>query len=238
MTGDERVLVTGGSGFIAGHCIAQALAQGYQVRTTVRNPAREGELRTAVRRLVDPADRLEVVPADLEADTGWRTAASDCTFVLHVASPFPRANPRDDAELVRPARDGALRVLTAARDAGVKRVVMTSSTAAVATGGADAPNRSLRLTGRTRQTTPTPPPTNAPRRSPSGRHGIGRHGKAETSSSSRSAREPCSDRFSGPSTPRPSTSSPGSWTVPSPLWCASAGRSSTYETSLICTYAP
>jgi len=67
-------------------------------------------------------------------------------------------------------------------------------------------------------------PTSVPRRSPSGRHGTGRLGRAETSSSSRSAREPCSDRFSGPSTPRPSTSSLGSWTVPSPLWCASAGR--------------
>lgn len=134
MSGDERVLVTGGSGFIAGHCIVEALAQGYQVRTTVRDPAREGELRAAVRRLVDPADRLEVVSADLEADTGWRAAASGFTFVLHVASPFPRVNPKDDADLVRPARDGALRVLTAARDAGVKRVVMTSSTAAVAYG--------------------------------------------------------------------------------------------------------
>ena len=72
--------------------------------------------------------------ADLNADAGWREACSGCTGVLHVASPFPARSPRNDDELVRPARDGALRVLKAARDAGVSRVVMTSSTAAVAYG--------------------------------------------------------------------------------------------------------
>lgn len=130
----ERLLITGGSGFIAGHCIAQALTQGYQVRTTVRSLSREGELRAAIQQLVDSDHNLDVVTADLEADAGWLAAASGCTYVLHVASPFPRISPKNDAELVRPARDGALRVLTAARDAGVKRVVMTSSTAAVAYG--------------------------------------------------------------------------------------------------------
>ncbi len=134
MGNDDRVLVTGGSGFIAGHCIARALNDGWRVRTTVRDLAREAPLRSAIGNHAPVDDRLEVVAADLNADAGWLEAATGCAYVLHVASPFPSASPKDDDELVRPARDGTLRVLTAARDAGVRRVVMTSSTAAVAYG--------------------------------------------------------------------------------------------------------
>ncbi len=141
MRQDERVLVTGGSGFIASYCIAQALDAGWQVRTTVRDLAREAGLRARLTELAAAEDRLEVVTADLNADAGWSEAASDCAYVLHVASPFPASSPKDDEELVRPARDGTLRVLAAARKAGVRRVVMTSSTAAVAygRGGRDEP---------------------------------------------------------------------------------------------------
>ena len=137
----ERVLVTGGSGFIASYCIAQALNDGWQVRTTVRDLAREAALRADIAKLSPKGDLLEVVTADLNSDIGWKGAASGCAYVLHVASPFPATSPKDDDELVRPARDGTLRVLAAARNAGVKRVVMTSSTAAVAYGhgGRDAP---------------------------------------------------------------------------------------------------
>lgn len=135
MEHNERVLVTGGSGFIAGYCIAQALNEGWRVRTTVRDLARQATLRLDVAKLAPATDdRLEVVAADLNADKGWEAAARDCAYVLHVASPFPATSPKDDDELVRPARDGALRVLAAARAAGVKRVVMTSSTAAIAYG--------------------------------------------------------------------------------------------------------
>lgn len=141
MAHEGRVLVTGGSGYIAGQCIAQALHAGWRVRTTVRDPARAAGLRARTVGLGFPADYLEVVRADLGSDDGWSAAASDCVYVLHVASPFPAVSPRDDEELVRPARDGALRVLAAAREAGVARVVMTSSTAAVAygRGGRDMP---------------------------------------------------------------------------------------------------
>ncbi len=141
MRHDERVLVTGGSGFIAGYCIAQALDDGWRVRTTVRDPAREAGLRAALAEHITTDDRLEVVAADLNADAGWSEAASDCAYVLHVASPFPAVSPKDDDDLVRPALDGALRVLAAARTARVRRVVMTSSTAAVAygRGGRDVP---------------------------------------------------------------------------------------------------
>jgi dihydroflavonol-4-reductase len=128
------VLVTGGSGYIAGFCIAQLLREGWSVRATVRSLAREAEVRKAIGRLVDPGDRLSFRAADLGADAGWTEAAAGCTYVQHVASPLPSSNPKSDDELVIPARDGAMRVLRAARDAGVKRVVMTSSVAAIAYG--------------------------------------------------------------------------------------------------------
>ncbi len=128
------VLVTGGSGYIASFCMAQLLREGWRVRTTVRSLSREADLRQTLAKLTEIGDRLQVVAADLNADAGWREAARGCGYVLHVASPFPSSNPRNDDELVRPARDGALRVLAAARDEGVRRVVMTASTAAIAYG--------------------------------------------------------------------------------------------------------
>lgn len=134
MIGSKHVLVTGGSGYIASFCIAQLLREGAHVRTTVRSLGRETELRRAIGKLVQVDDRLEVVAADLNADAGWREACSDCSGLLHIASPFPARKPKNDDELVRPARDGALRVLEAARTARVQRVVMTSSTAAVTYG--------------------------------------------------------------------------------------------------------
>jgi dihydroflavonol-4-reductase len=130
----ERVLVTGGSGYIASFCIVQLVNEGVHVRTTVRSLAREADVRAAIGALATADERLQIVVADLNADVGWREACVDCAAVLHVASPLPSNNPKDDDELVKPARDGALRVLAAARDAGVKRVVMTSSTAAVTYG--------------------------------------------------------------------------------------------------------
>ena len=134
MIGADNVLVTGGSGYIASFCIAQLLAEGMHVSTTVRSLAREAQVRTAVGKLVQADDRLKVMVADLNAEAGWLEACLGCSGVLHVASPIPSRNPKSDDDLVRPARDGALRVLRAARAAGVKRVVMTSSTAAVAYG--------------------------------------------------------------------------------------------------------
>ena len=128
------VLVTGGSGYIAGYCIAQLLHDGWQVRATLRSLAREPELRRTLAKIADAGNALSFVAADLESDAGWPAAVQGCGFVLHVASPLPAGNPKSDDELVRPARDGALRVLRAARDAGVKRVVMTASTAAIAYG--------------------------------------------------------------------------------------------------------
>jgi nucleoside-diphosphate-sugar epimerase len=129
------VLVTGGSGFIASHVIVQLLAAGYRVRTTVRHLGREPDVRALVKEGgIDPEDRLSFARADLLDDTGWAEAVSGCEHVLHVASPFPEKVPKDENELIVPARDGALRVLRAARDLGVKRVVLTSSFAAIGYG--------------------------------------------------------------------------------------------------------
>jgi nucleoside-diphosphate-sugar epimerase len=131
----SMVLVTGGSGFIGSHCILQLLAAGHQVRTTVRNLKRESDVRAMLSQGgAEPGDRLSFAAADLESDAGWAQATAGCEFVLHVASPFPSTVPRDENELIVPAREGALRVLRAARDAGVKRVVLTSSFAAIGYG--------------------------------------------------------------------------------------------------------
>jgi len=131
----SMILVTGGSGFIGSHCILQLLAAGHQVRTTVRNLKRESDVRSMLSAAgVEAADRLSFVAADLEKDEGWAEAAAGCEFVLHVASPFPLRVPRDENELIIPAREGTLRVLRAARNAGVKRVVLTSSFAAIGYG--------------------------------------------------------------------------------------------------------
>ena len=132
----SKVLVTGGSGFIGSHCILQLLAAGHEVRTTVRKLSREGDVRAMLARggWSGPAERMTFAAADLESDAGWPEAVAGCDYVLHVASPFPAGVPKHEDELIVPARDGALRLLRAARDAGAKRVVLTSSFAAIGYG--------------------------------------------------------------------------------------------------------
>ena len=127
------VLVTGGSGFLGMHTIIQLLERGYDVRTTVRSLAREPDVRAALAG-VEGGDRLSFFAADLLADDGWAAAVDGATYVLHVASPFPAGDPDHEDDLIVPARSGTLRVLRAARDAGVRRVVVTSSFAAIGYG--------------------------------------------------------------------------------------------------------
>ena len=122
------VLVTGGSGYIAGFTIRQLIEQGWTVRATIRNLAREGEVRDWLR--VDNG-RLSFFAADLTSDAGWAEAMAGCSHVVHMASPIPAHHVKDENELIVPARDGALRALRFARDAGVTRLVMTSSVAAI-----------------------------------------------------------------------------------------------------------
>jgi len=131
----RTVLVTGGSGFIGSHAILQLLAGGHQVRTTIRNLKREGDVRAMLKEGgAEPGNRLSFFAADLENDAGWREAVAGCDYVLHVASPLPSSVPRHEDELIVPAREGTLRVLRASRDASVKRVVLTSSFAAIGYG--------------------------------------------------------------------------------------------------------
>jgi len=131
----SKVLVTGGSGFVGSHVILKLLEAGHEVRTTVRDLSREPEVRATLGAAgADPGDRLTFFSADLEKDGGWAEAVAGCEYVHHVASPFPQAQPKDENELIRPAREGTLRVLRAACDSGVKRVVITSSFAAIGYG--------------------------------------------------------------------------------------------------------
>ncbi|GAA0595577.1 aldehyde reductase [Kribbella sandramycini] len=131
----SQVLVTGGSGFIGGWCVLALLQAGYDVRTTVRTLDREAGLRAQLHAAADFADeRLSVVRADLQSDDGWAEAVAGSEYVLHVASPTLRNGPASEAEMVGAARDGVLRVLRAARDAGVRRVVLTSAFGAIGYG--------------------------------------------------------------------------------------------------------
>lgn len=129
------VLVTGGTGFLGAHTIARLLADGHIVRTTIRKLSRSRDVLQMLRAAeATNADSVSFVAADLTSDEGWAEAVADTDYVVHVASPFPGSRPKDENELIAPAREGALRVLRAARDAGVKRVVLTSSFAAIGYG--------------------------------------------------------------------------------------------------------
>ena len=128
------ILVTGASGFVALHTIIQLLQQGYKVRATLRTNSREAEVRETIAKQADRNDRLEIITADLTQDAGWNEAMNGCDFVLHIASPFPLFEPKNEDELIIPAVQGTLRVLRAAHHAKVKRVVQVSSVAAISAG--------------------------------------------------------------------------------------------------------
>lgn len=131
----STVLVTGGSGFLGMHTIIQLLQGGHDVRTTVRSAAREPQVRATLATAgVDAGDRLAFFVADLLSDDGWEAATTGVEYVLHVASPFPAGAPDHEDDLIVPAREGTLRVLRAAHASGVRRVVVTSSFAAVGYG--------------------------------------------------------------------------------------------------------
>ncbi len=135
---DEHILVTGATGFIAMQTILDLLEAGYRVRGTVRSLNKAEAVRDTLRIHTPMADMLELVEADLSTDKGWAAAVSGCDKILHIASPFPEVLPKNHDDLIIPARDGARRVLRAAKTEGVSRVVMTSSMAAIAYGWGDA----------------------------------------------------------------------------------------------------
>jgi dihydroflavonol-4-reductase len=138
----DTVLVTGGTGYLARWCIRELLNSGYTVHTTVRGPSGEQDLGSAFPATQDTG-QLRVFEADLLRDAGWQAATSKCDYVLHVASPFPAVQPKNPDDLIIPARDGTLRVLRAAFEADARRVVVTSSSAAVRNVGAPVSSRPL-----------------------------------------------------------------------------------------------
>jgi nucleoside-diphosphate-sugar epimerase len=141
--GEATVLVTGGSGFLGGWCLREALRRGHRARATVRDRRREPEVRAMVESADGGGDRLEVVEADLAAEEGWAEAVAGCDYVLHVASPFPPRQPKDPDELIVPAREGTLQVLRASLASEVRRVVVTSSVAAIRNPGGASRSRPL-----------------------------------------------------------------------------------------------
>ena len=130
----EKVLVTGGSGFIALHCVQQLLDQGYEVKSTVRSESKKQEILDSMAKNSSNSNNLEIVMADLLKDEGWDEAVEGCDYVLHVASPFILEIPSDENVLIKPAVEGTLRVLKACKTNKVRKVVLTSSVAAVAYG--------------------------------------------------------------------------------------------------------
>jgi dihydroflavonol-4-reductase len=136
-----KVLVTGANGFIGLHTVLHFLKAGYTLRATVRTPEQGDKVRQTLAKHTN-TDRLEFANADLLKDDGWDQAAAGCDFALHLASPFPTYAPKDENDLIRPAREGTLRVLRAAQRGGVKRVVLVSSMAAV-TAGHESENRTF-----------------------------------------------------------------------------------------------
>lgn len=129
----DQVLVTGVTGYIGQHCGAELLRQGYEVLGTIRSLEKAEVVREGIAK-VAPIEKLAFVEADLTKDEGWREAMADCKYVLHVASPFIIADPDDENEIISPAVDGTLRVLSAAKSAGIERTVVTSSLIAIIAG--------------------------------------------------------------------------------------------------------
>lgn len=128
------MLVTGASGFVGTHCVVQLIQKGYSVRGTIRSMSRSASIREIIAENVNGDFQLEFVEADLTRDDGWNEAVKGCGAIMHVASPVPAQLPKHEDELIIPAREGTLRVLRAAKKAGVKRVVLTSSVAAICYG--------------------------------------------------------------------------------------------------------
>ena len=127
----KKVLVTGISGFVGQHCATELLKKGYAVRGSVRSLSRTDEVTIGIKNEIDPKGNLEFCELDLMKDAGWDKAMEGCDYVLHIASPFVVKVPKDENELIKPAVEGTLRALKSAKKAGVRRVVLTSSTVAM-----------------------------------------------------------------------------------------------------------
>ena len=123
--------------YIAQHCIAELLKKGYSVRTSLRSENREAEVRQAIAKEVDAKNNLEFCQLNLNEDEGWNDAMIGCSYVLHVASPFPFKEPKNENDVIIPAKEGTIRALKAAKKANIKKLILTSSVAAIQYGHDD-----------------------------------------------------------------------------------------------------
>lgn len=128
---NKKVLLTGISGYIGNQCAVELLKNGYFVLGSVRSLSKKEKVIEAIKKEIDPTDNLEFCVLNLLEDTGWDKAMEGCEFVLHVASPFINIEPKDESEYIKPAVEGTMRALKAAKKAGVNRVVLTSSIVAM-----------------------------------------------------------------------------------------------------------
>lgn len=127
----KKVLVTGISGYIGAHCALELLKQGYAVKGSVRSLSKTEKILADISKHIDPNGNLEFCELDLLKDDGWDEAMEGCEYVLHVASPFINKEPKDEDLYIKPAVEGTQRALKAAKKAGVKRMVVTSSMVAM-----------------------------------------------------------------------------------------------------------
>lgn len=127
----KKVLLTGISGFIGQHCAIELLNKGYKVKGSLRSLKKADYIVDILKKYTDATEHLEFCELNLLEDEGWKEAVADCDFVMHVASPFISKIPKDENELIKPAVEGTLRALKAADNAGIKRVVLTSSMVAM-----------------------------------------------------------------------------------------------------------
>jgi dihydroflavonol-4-reductase len=127
----EKVLVTGISGYVGQHCAVELLKNGYSVRGSVRSLSKKDEVTSGINKVIDPEGKLEYCELNLLKDEGWDQAMVGCDYVLHVASPFVTSEPKDENDLIKPAVEGTQRALNAAKKAGIKRMVLTSSMVAM-----------------------------------------------------------------------------------------------------------
>lgn len=127
----KKVLLTGISGYLGQHCAVELLRNGYAVRGSVRNLSKSDEVTKAIQKEIDPKGNLEFCVLNLLQDEGWDQAMEGCEYVMHVASPFVSSEPKDENELIKPAVEGTQRALKAAKKAGIKRMVLTSSMVAM-----------------------------------------------------------------------------------------------------------
>ncbi len=127
----KKVLLTGISGYVGQHCAVELLKQGYKVKGSVRSVSKSEEVIKGIAKEVDTTKNLEFCELNLLKDDGWEEAMTDCDYVLHVASPYVGKVPKDENELIKPAVEGTLRALKAAKKSGIKRLVLTSSMVAM-----------------------------------------------------------------------------------------------------------